>query len=832
MLSPLILCPHFCPALLQKFNEGVTIFNEGDVATEFFLLIEGSARVVNFDVSLKHLVEAGRLGAGDYFGETALLRNEKRTATVIASTPCTCMVLSKDRFRALFGDDGGFPLPFAQRRQGLAAPVPHALDSELKRPAKPVHIMSSESRSMLLAALSQCPLFAGSTVDDRLALVQSMFAVDVPVDKAVVTQGDLGTQLYCVESGAFTVRQISGDGAVHTVGSVGPGGYFGELALLNSAPRAATVIATAPSVVWVLDRFTWTTLTKAMGAQKLEKRVNFLRNIEFLAPLTEFERRRIAEAMDEVFFAPNSTVFSKGDSGNAMYIVVSGSIIVPDAPSEAATDAAAAVGGCTSVTPSGELVLGSGAYFGELALLFDRPRAASAVTRAAPAECLTLDAHTFKVLLGPVVDYLVNQAAKYGGDRSMRRPEVKALALPSTPTEALSRSPTAVPAAPAAAAAAGAAALGGNEGVVVGGTVSSSHYAHPAAATTLTAPAAAAAGAGAGAVRNTAVSGGPIRSTSRPINSLSDLSPVATLGKGSFGFVRLVRDRAGNSYALKAVNKQQIVATQQQHHILSEKWVLSTIRHPFVIRLYATYKTQNKLYFLLEPVLGGELFTFLRAQHVFPEPWVAFYGAAVVSVFETLHSHAIAYRDLKPENLLLDARGYLKVTDFGFAKEVGDGKTWTLCGTPDYLAPEIVASRGHGTGVDWWTLGVLLYEMLAAFPPFYEEDPMKTYTRIVEGAYSHPAHFSPRARSLISALLEVRTSRRLGCGGDGAAGVRAHPFFAQIDFARLLAKELPAPHVPVSAVPVDDPSRFAHSAALVEEEVPYVDDGSNWEADF
>jgi len=195
-----------------------------------------------------------------------------------------------------------------------------------------------------------------------------------------------------------------------------------------------------------------------------------------------------------------------------------------------------------------------------------------------------------------------------------------------------------------------------------------------------------------------------------------------------------------------------------------------------------------------------------------------------------MHARSIAYRDLKPENLLLDAAGYLKITDFGFAKEV-TGKTWTLCGTPDYLAPEIVASRGHGTAVDWWTLGVLIYEMLAAFPPFYEEDPMTTYTRIVEGRYNMPAHFSPAARAIIASLLEVRASRRLGCSGNGAAAVRAQAFFANFDFKLLLERKIPAPYVP-TVTSSTDASKYAHTANLQEEDMAYQPDGSNWDADF
>jgi protein kinase A len=220
-----------------------------------------------------------------------------------------------------------------------------------------------------------------------------------------------------------------------------------------------------------------------------------------------------------------------------------------------------------------------------------------------------------------------------------------------------------------------------------------------------------------------------------------DLKVIGTLGKGSFGHVQLVKHKkSGMTYALKSVSKAQIVETCQQSHIISEKQTMAKLNSPFLIRLYATYKDKNQLYFLLEPSLGGELFTVLRKRKLFSDSVAAFYAASVVLGFEYMHSLDIVYRDLKPENLLLDKNGHLKITDFGFAK-VLKGRTWTLCGTPDYLAPEIVQMRGHGKGVDWWTLGILIFEMLASYPPFFDEDPMKTYSKILHNTPKFPGRW-------------------------------------------------------------------------------------------
>jgi len=254
-----------------------------------------------------------------------------------------------------------------------------------------------------------------------------------------------------------------------------------------------------------------------------------------------------------------------------------------------------------------------------------------------------------------------------------------------------------------------------------------------------------------------------------------------------------------------------------------------SLKNPFCIKLFGTYKDKNRLYFLLEPILGGELFTVLRARETFNETTSRFYAASVVSAFEYMHSKNIVYRDLKPENLLLDGNGYIKVTDFGFAKELQGGRTFTLCGTPDYLAPEIVAGKGHGKGVDWWTVGILIFEMLAGFPPFYDEEPMKTYEKIMKGQVTYPAHFSKDARSLISKLLEHQPTKRLGVVNGGAKLIKSEPWFKGFDWDGLYKKKL-KPEIIPSIKSQEDTGNFeACEAPHIDQ---YQDDGSNWDTEF
>jgi len=224
---------------------------------------------------------------------------------------------------------------------------------------------------------------------------------------------------------------------------------------------------------------------------------------------------------------------------------------------------------------------------------------------------------------------------------------------------------------------------------------------------------------------------------------------------------------------------------------MSEKRCMEMFDHPFLVKLYQTYKDKDRLYFLLEPCLGGDLFSMLRQKTMVDEDAARFYAGSVVLAFEYMHARDIIYRDLKPENLLLDKSGYLKVTDFGFARFIGDGRTFTLCGTPDYLSPEIVAGKGHGKGVDWWTLGIFIFEMLASYPPFFDEDPMKTYEKILHGKVTFPMHFSKDAISIITKLLQHKATRRLGVMKGGAKLIKKHPWFKNFDFDALVAKKTP-----------------------------------------
>nr|XP_053641429.1 cAMP-dependent protein kinase catalytic subunit 3-like [Cherax quadricarinatus] len=179
------------------------------------------------------------------------------------------------------------------------------------------------------------------------------------------------------------------------------------------------------------------------------------------------------------------------------------------------------------------------------------------------------------------------------------------------------------------------------------------------------------------------------------------------------------------------------------------------------IHWYWHHRDDRFLYMLFEYVCGGELFAYLRNAGKFPMTTASFYASEIVSALEYLHSLSVVYRDLKPENLLLDKDGHLKITDFGFAKKLTD-RTWTLCGTPEYLAPEIIQSKGHNKAVDWWALGILIYEMLAGYPPFFDDNPFGIYEKILGGRVEWPRHLDTSAKDLVKKLLTQDRTKRLG----------------------------------------------------------------------
>lgn len=735
-------------------------------------------------------------------------------------------------------------------------------------------------------ALKTVPLFSRLSDDERTKIGSALVEKQFKDTQNIITQGDIGDDFFILTSGAaFVIRE---DGDKETiVAELGEGDYFGESALLSGDRRGATIRAKGDCACFVLAReafqkmfgkerfnvrFAKRNAVLAEPMMKEDEEVKRDRNYEksseeeiwiksaisqnvLFANLDSEQMSKVVSAMYKLNVSQGEAIITQGEKGDNFYLVQEGEfdIFVQKNDQREKVNHA-----------------GPGTSFGELALLYNAPRAASVISLC-DSKVWALDRYTFRNNLMtvskqklseyesflkevPILSSLIRgerlqvaealeehffkdgqvivsegelgdtfyiikkgqvvitkkdigqvnkfQKGDFFGERALIKNEPRAAtctALGDVECLSLNRMAFTL-------------LLGPLHEILD----SLSYEGRPGDAPV--------------SPRSPSVAE---HSTQFGKIKREDLELVGVLGRGSFGLVQLMKHKkTGVTYALKQISKSQVVQLGQQEHVLSEKNVMIQFEHPFLIKLHATYRDKDYLYFLLEVCLGGELFTLLRQHTIFKEETAKFYAASVVLCFEYMHERNIVYRDLKPENLLLDKDGYLKIVDFGFAKQVID-RTYTLCGTPDYLAPEVIIGQGHGKGVDWWTLGVLIFEMLASFPPFYDDDPMKTYAKIMHAAIEFPKHFSPEAIDLISGLLHPKVTKRLGVLKGGAKRIKNHAWFSGFDWDALYDRKLKAPFLP-QIQNSEDMSNFAEPEAEDEQFdfPPYQDDGSGWENAF
>jgi len=273
---------------------------------------------------------------------------------------------------------------------------------------------------------------------------------------------------------------------------------------------------------------------------------------------------------------------------------------------------------------------------------------------------------------------------------------------------------------------------------------------------------------------------------------LDDFDHLCTIGAGSFGKVKLVQSRSNDKvFALKMLRKALLIRHKQENNVANERRLLQMVNHPFILKMYTTFQDEKHIYFLLEMVQGGELFSLIHSgQGYLPVECAKFYAACIVSGLGYLHEKFIVYRDLKPENVLLDKNGYCKIVDFGFAKIVKDA-TFTLCGTTEYLAPELIVGKGHSKGVDYWALGILLFEMIVGYSPFFDKngDQVAICKNVLRSSPVFPGEVTDTdAIDLIERLLTKDVNARIGCLKGGTNDIKKHPFFAGIDWLELEAR--------------------------------------------
>ena len=280
---------------------------------------------------------------------------------------------------------------------------------------------------------------------------------------------------------------------------------------------------------------------------------------------------------------------------------------------------------------------------------------------------------------------------------------------------------------------------------------------------------------------------------------LEDFKILKVIGRGSFGKVCLVEYLPTNEiFAMKSLKKDILIEEEQIESTLLEKEILQNIDHQFLCKLIFYFQTEDRIFFVMPFFSGGELFQHLKKFKRFSEEMVRFYGAQIAIALQYLHDKKIIYRDLKPENILLDEKGYLCLVDFGMAKKLEyNKKALSFCGTPEYLAPEIIKGEGYDENIDWWSLGIILYEMICGVPPFYDDNLNKIYDLIqnTEVSFPHNIYLSDDIKDIIFNLLKKDVKERLGYS-SGIVEIKNHSFFKGINFQDIENKKIEAPFIP------------------------------------
>lgn len=689
---------------------------------------------------------------------------------------------------------------------------------------------SEEQVEFIDQALEDNFIFASLTDEERRLLIDAMESFEVAAGKMVITQGTTGDYFYVLYEG-----QVSFLVDKQLVGSSGPGGSFGELALLYNCPRGASVVAETPCKLWRVDQKTFRFML-ANNQSSQQKDINeTLKKVPFLSDLQDFDLMRISDALRKVQYEPGERIINKGDVGEDFFIIREGRVTVHD------------IGFGGSSYEDQEM--GVGDFFGERALLTGDPRMAS-ITATTNVTCLALSRETFELVLGPLQDAI---------DAAMRKRTLLGVSVikqsqfqPHELARLVDRVKE-IDYAPGTILAQAGQPFEHNLYIIRYGEIAiadeggkivtksdTDYFGHDSIVMPDDAPSpytiTVQSETSCGVISKMDIQrviqqpiearlGKPPPDQGRkgPDIRMKDLAKFKILGVGTFGKVWLVsHKRTGQPFALKILGKREVIGHHQVEGVMREKNLMAVIKHPFVVELVTTFQDERNLYMLIGLVQGGELFSIIHTEvrDGIPNGNSRFYAACILESLAALHRNDIVYRDLKPENVLIDRRGYCVLVDLGFAKVVLD-KTYTLCGTPEYLSPEIILSKGHDKGADYWAFGVLIYEMLVGHSPFYSHDmdQVGLFKRIVGVQYGFPQGVvQDVAKHLIHRLLQRRPADRLGCLSRGDQDIRDHKWFQIIQTQKLLQKQIPPPWIPRLRDPLD--ATHFDSYAHLEHEPP------------
>jgi len=582
----------------------------------------------------------------------------------------------------------------------------------------------NDSKNLFLRdGLMNCTIFNGFHLDEMSIdaindIVEKMYPRDLSEGQILVRQGEAGDEFFLVQFGELEVWVSSQTNSYTNanelskmVAIIKPGMTVGEAALMYSTKRTATLCATQPTRVWVMEASLFhriRNLVKDLTKTRFAAHQKFLSSLPIFAKLKPHELHNLTQACREVSFKTGQSFGDNADSD--FYAILEGSALMMwDRKS--------------SMTLSKGEEIHEGNFF-----MRNMPQdtAVCKVTASSDLKCLKITVNDFNLLVEPYINM------EYDGrsDDSESETDDDFISEVELPKDFDNLVPY----------------------------------------------------------------------------TLNDLVPIAVAGTGNFGKVVLVKVRGCEAekkvYALKVIEKNRVINTGQIENVQNERRIMFMMDNPFIIKLYATYHDETCVYFLLEKALGGELFSLLRRKTFFRESQARFYLGCVVLALEHIHSHMILYRDLKPENILISETGYLKVTDFGFSKR--RNQSTSLCGTPEYMAPELITGGIQSFAVDWWGAGILLYEMLVGEVPFRDSEHMKMYEDIMESSPELPDTVSLEGHELTHKLLEKNSFRRLGSGPLGAGDIKKNTWFQsifpedqeQFVWEQLSARKLTAPYLP------------------------------------
>lgn len=638
--------------------------------------------------------------------------------------------------------------------------------------------------------LAESFVFASVDTKGRRTFIEAMQEETAKAGDEIIKQGDIGDYFYILERGdvSFWV-----DGK--EVGTAGIRAVFGELALLYDTPRAATVKAMTSCKLWKIDQKTFRFIMVASTQGDDQKTYSTLRKVALFESLPPEFFVKLSSAMTTKSCEPGEKIINKGEVGDIFYVIRDGKVKLTDI-------------GLDPSVKFDDHELGAGEFFGERALLTGDRRAAT-ITAVDDCTLLCLSRADFEEIIGPLTDLLKLAEVRQMlmglppfANRSLE--PLQKVKLSEAVKKTFYRKNANI-------------INAGKKGFyfIYEGRVMVSSGSGDEELTAgyfgdMNNP-----GITVKILEDTTCGFLPTSSITRIVGvtsegkeapkkemlqiKLGDLRLHRMLGEGSFGKVFLVTLRSGSNktpYALKMMNKKQLIQSRQVNNVKSEKGIMMSFEHPFIINLLATFQDECSIYMVLSLAQGGELYSLMQKSPgcKLDHSSVQFYTACALEGLAHLHTRNVCHRDVKPENILIGNDGYCILIDMGFAKVITD-KSFTLCGTPVYLAPEILVMKGHNKGVDYWALGVLIFESLVGHEPFYADDQTAMFKKICRFQYNIPSSIKSDARSIVSKLL-VGQKKRIGCLANGDRDIRDHQFYSSINWDDLVAKKIPVPWDP------------------------------------